>query len=158
MTWALSPGPIAAMLQTQLRAVAGSEAVADTCTDTMCVAKNGDANGSPLVSRFSRDLIAPDTWSPCSEMVLCNRYTRGLSRLGFHLPPEPRLLWASPIPRYPGRMYDQPREASTGRIPHHHTGSDGQRRGETDRFPEGGLRRPGKGTVHRSDREDRPRG
>src|SRR5207245_1699000 len=29
---------------------------------------------------------------------------------------------------------------------------------EADRFPEAGLRRPGKGTLHGSDREDRPRG
>ncbi len=57
-----------------------------------------------------------------------------------------------------GNCHDKPCDADTGRIPHHHAGADGQRRGETDRFPEAGLRRPREGTVHGFEREDRARG
>src|SRR3989442_15021036 len=72
--------------------------------------------------------------------------------------PEPRVLCASCIPWPRGGSHDEPCEGDTGRIPHRQTGSDGERRGEADRFPEASLRRPRKGTVHGSEREDPPRG
>src|SRR5438309_5351032 len=77
----------------------------------------------------------------------------------FQPPPEPRLLCAPPIPWLPeGECHDKPHETNPGRIPHRHTGPDGQRRREADRFLEAGVRRPGKGTVHGSERQDPPRG
>src|SRR2546429_5666961 len=63
--------------------------------------------------------------------------------------PGAQAFVASPILMAPQEeCHIKPGKADTGRIPHRHTGSDGPRRGETDRFPERRLRRLGKGTVH----------
>src|SRR3989442_8993030 len=118
------------------------------------------AMGTPLRRRSRTGAVRGhlDAGGALYGSVRPGPFRKARSAERFHPPPEPRLLWTPPIPWLPeGECHEKPREADTGRIPHRHTGPDGQRRREADRFPKAGVRRQGKGTVHESGEEDPPR-